>query len=174
METLIFDKMPGAIRREQRNLERQLKVKLTIKEKNVAIEGSPLDEYVALLIVEALVFGFSQKQAMSLKDEGMSFRKIHIRDFTRRKNLKDVRARLIGREGKTRRTLEDISNCEVVIGESEVGIIGFTDAVESTVQAAINIIKGSKQANAYRYLERMNAEKKNLPDNLGLKIKNKK
>ncbi len=174
METFIFDKIPAVLRRELRKLDQQLQVKITLTGRKMTVDGAAVDEFVAITILEAIVFGFSFKQAIALKNEEFSFRKIHIRDFTRRKNLKDVRSRLIGREGKTRRTLEEISNCDVVIGESEVGIIGLADAVESATQAAINIIKGSKQANAYRYLERMNTEKKNLPDDLGLKIKNKK
>ena len=169
METLIFDKLPSALRREQSTLERQLKVKLVIVGRKVVIEGEAVDEYIALGVLEALAMGFTLKQALSLKDEEKIFLKIHIRDFTRRKNLKDVRSRLIGREGKTRRTIEEISDCDVVIGESKVGIIGSAASVESATQATINIIKGSKQANAYRYLERINSEKKKLPDDLGLK-----
>lgn len=174
METLIFNKFPTALKREQRTLEQQLRVKMTIAGRKVTVEGNALDEYIALSILEALAFGFTLKQALSLKDEETLFRKIHIRDFTRRKNLKDVRSRLIGREGKTRRTIEEISNCEVIIGESEVGIIGSAESIDAATQAAINIIKGSKQANAYKYLERMNAEKRNFADDLGLRDKENK
>ena len=173
METLMFDKSPRVVKREQRTLEQQLQVKITIAGRKITIEGNPLDEYVALSVLDAVAFGFSLKEALTLKDEDISFRKIHIRDFTRRKNLKDVRSRLIGREGKTKRTIEEISNCIVVIGESEVGIIGSVESIDAATQGAINIIKGSKQANAYRYLERMNAEKKKMLDDLGLKINKK-
>ncbi len=174
METLIFDSVPRALKREQRALEQQLQVKLTIVGRKVAIEGPALQEYVAFMVVEAIALGFTPKQALVLKDEDMAFRKVRIRDFTRRKSLKDVRSRLIGREGKTRRTIEEISNCEVVIGESEVGIIGSAESIDAAMQATINIIKGSKQANAYRYLERMNTEKKSLVDDLGLREKEEK
>ena len=103
----------------------------------------------------------------------MIFKKIHIRDFTRRKSLSDVRARLIGTQGKTRRTLEEISDCSIVVNENAVGIIGPTSAIDNTVQAVINIIRGSKQANIYRFLERMNTQKEDLAD-LGLKRKKEK
>lgn len=173
MEMLFVEK-PSVVRREKHELEQQLGVKVSVLGRRISLEGAAVNEYIALLVVEALALGFTLKQALSLKDEDKVFRKIHIRDFTRRKNLHDVRARLIGREGKTKRTIEEISDCDVVIGESVVGIIGNATTVDSAVQAAINVIKGSKQANAYRYLERMNTEKKKHGDDLGLKIKERK
>ncbi len=173
METLIFKKT-GILRREKDNLEQQLKVTITLSGKSVTIEGNPLDEYIASFVLEALTLGFSLKEALLLKDENISFRKLQIRDFTRRKNIWDVRARLIGTEGKTRRTLEEISDCIVVINENTVGLIGPANNIDNAVQAVINIIKGSKQSNVYRYLERMNAEQKKQEKGLGIKIKNKK
>lgn len=172
METLIVEK-PAAVRREKREIERQLGVRISVSGRTIVLEGSAFDEYIASLVVEALALGFTLKQALSLKDEDRVFRKIHIREFTRRKNLQDVRSRLIGRDGKTRRTIEEISDCDVVISESEVGIIGSTAAVEAATQAVTSIIKGAKQANAYRYLERMNTEQKKQGDDLGLHVRTK-
>ena len=170
MEMLFFEK-PSVLRREKRELEKQLNIILSIVGRKVTLEGDPLDEYVAHLVLDAMSLGFTPKQALQLKNEDTTFKKIHIRDFTRRKNLQDVRSRLIGKDGKTRRTIEDIADCKVVIGTSEVGIIGTSEAIDSTIQAIINIIKGSKQANVYRYLERRNAERKKHSEGLGLKIK---
>lgn len=172
METLLFTNTSG-IRREKRLLEQQLRVGITLSDRRVTIEGAPLDEYIAQLVLEAMSFGFTPKQALQLKSEDMAFKKLHIRDFTRRKNLKDVCARLIGKEGKTKRTIEGIADCNVIISKSEVGIIGNAASIDATVQAIQNIIKGSKQANVYRYLERRNAERKKHGDGLGLKIKEK-
>jgi ribosomal RNA assembly protein len=173
MEYLIVEK-PSIVRREKRAIEQQLGVKVSVSGKTVSLDGSAFDEFVASRVVEALALGFTLKQALTLRDEDRVFRRIHIRDFTRRKELRDVRSRLIGREGKTKRTIEEISDCDVIISESDVGIIGGAAEVESAMQAAINIIRGTKQANAYRYLERMNTEKKKYGDSLGLRMRTKK
>ena len=103
---------------------------------------------------------FQKKKALQLLDPEATFRKIHIKNFTRRKNIGEVRARLIGTEGKTKRTLEEIGSCDIIIGDTEVGIIGSAENIEKTTTAITNLIKGSKQANVYRFLERMNTIEK--------------
>jgi len=113
-------------------------------------------------------FSFPLKEALLLTNEGYIFRKINIKDFTRRKNLDEVRARLIGTEGKTKRAMEEISGCVLVIKDKIVGIIGSTESIKDATTAITRLIKGSKQANVYSYLERMNREKKEKSD-LGLK-----
>ena len=158
METLFFDKT-GELRKNKVQLEEKLKVSIAIQGKKVMFEGSPINEYTASAVLDAVSFGFSVKESLTLCTDTIAFKRIPIREFTRRKNLKDVRSRLIGREGKTRRTIEEISGCSVIIAESAVGIIGDAKAIDDATQAIIRIIKGAKQANAYRLLERMNASR---------------
>lgn len=159
MEALIFDKL-SEIRRERSSLEKQLRVKIRIVGNEVLIDGSSFEEYEAFIVLEAIQFGFSAKKALLLRDEQNVFRKILIKNFTKRKNLEEVRGRIIGRDGKTKKTIENISNCHLIIKGNEVGIIGPAEAIEETTTAITNLIRGSKQANIYRYLERMNAERK--------------
>ena len=154
-----FVKNISDVLKNRDKLERKLNVKLKIYGKKVIIEGESLSEYESSLVFRAISFGFSVKIALLLLDEENSFKVVHIRGHTRRK-LKDVQARLIGTEGKTKRILADIANCFIVINEGEVGVIGGVEDVENTETAIINLIKGSKQTNMYRYLERMNRIKK--------------
>ncbi|MBX4212337.1 hypothetical protein KW787_02690 [Candidatus Pacearchaeota archaeon] len=170
METLLVERT-GEIRRTKEELEEKLKVKITIVGRKVTIEGDPLEEYEASAVLDAISFGFSAKKALMLKSEDMIFRKIPIRNFTRRKDLRDVKSRLIGTEGKTKKTVETIAECDIVIQKNSVGVIGSTESVDAAETAITNIIKGSKQANAYRYLERMNQSRKVHPEGLGLKEK---
>ena len=143
-------------------LEKKLNVKLKIYGKKVSFEGDSLNEFESSLVFEAISFGFSVRIALFLIDEENSFKVVHIKEHTRRK-LKDIVARLAGTEGKTKRTLADIADCHIVITDSEVGIIGQVEDVINTETAIINLIKGSKQGNMYRYLERMNRAKKEMP-----------
>ncbi|MBI2452054.1 hypothetical protein HYV50_03165 [Candidatus Pacearchaeota archaeon] len=145
--------------KSKENLERKLSIKIKIENNHVFIEGKPMAEYETSLVFNAIKFGFSVSKALLLKGEDMAFRIIHIRKHTKRK-LKDIKARLIGTKGKTRRVMSDISNCEILIRESDVGILGSFKDVENAETAIISLIKGSKQANMYRYLEKMNRRKK--------------
>ncbi len=162
METLFLDRV-GEIKKELNFLEKTLKVKLKINGKKIEIEGSPLEEYEAIIILKAISFGFSAKKSILLKDEQFSFQIIGIKDFTKRKNLAEVRARLIGKKGQTKKTIEEISGCHIVIRDNEVGIIGYAEDMQYATTAMQNLIKGAKQANVYKYLERINASNKQRP-----------
>ena len=111
--------------------------------------------------MNAIGFGFSANRSILLKDPNYSFREITIKDFTTKKKLETVRARLIGKHGKTKETVEKISNSKIIIKDNCVGMIGLADEIEHAITAIVNIIKGSKQSNVYGYLERINRTKRN-------------
>ncbi len=170
METIYFEKANEA-KKNLALLEKKLNVKIKFEGKKANIEGEAIDEYEAMKILEAIAFGFPAKKALLLMNENYMFTKINIKKFTRRKNLEDVRARVIGSEGKTKRTIENLSGCEMIIRDNEVGILGPVDEIEHAVTAVGNVARGTKQANVYAYLERMNASMRNKSD-LGLKPQN--
>lgn len=176
METIYLKKIKE-LEKTKSELERKLKVKVMIDGKKVTIEGDAIDEYTASLVLEAIKFGFTVKIALTLVDSNIIFRTINIKNHTRRKKLEDIKARIIGTEGKTKRAIENIANCEIILQDNTVGIIASADDIESVMTAIINLIRGSKQANVYRYLEEMNRYKKihgeDLED-LGLKTAREK
>ena len=158
MET-VYARRLRDIKSMHKKLEEQLNLKINVKGSKVELSGDALDEYDALRIFEAINFGFSVEKSLLLKNEDFIFKKIHIKEHTKR-SLRDVKSRLIGTNGKTRKTLSDISGCEIIVGKSDVGVIGHADSVRDVEAAITSITRGSKQANMYRYLERMNREKK--------------
>ena len=162
------------IRKNKQELERALKLKITIEGKKVTTSGDPMKDYEASIVLDAINFGFSARKALVLLDPTMQFKLLNIKKFTRKSRLKDARSRIIGTEGKTKRAIENICNCDIVISENEVGIIAPGDSIEETVTGIINMIKGSKQGNVYAFLEKMNSRRKLYGDDLGLKIKDKR
>ena len=165
MET-IFIRRINDVKKSKLELERKLNVKIKILENKVTVIGDTLEEYDAIKVFDAIQFGFSIKKSLLLKQEDFIFRKIHVRDHTKR-NLRDIQSRLIGKNGKTKRIISEISGCEILIKEGEVGIVGYFEDVENTSTALISLIKGSKQSNMYKYLEKMN--KRNDAFDLGLR-----
>lgn len=160
MTKKIYSKNTKKIYLIEEQIEKKIGVKINIKGRKIEIEGTPVEEYEASIIIEALDFGFKQKDALKLADENNIFRKLPIKKFTAKKNLEEVRGRIIGTEGKTKRTLEEISGCAVVIHNNQVGMIGPAENIEEATTALTKLIKGSKQANVYRFLEKMNAAKR--------------
>lgn len=152
------------IKKEKELLEKKLGVKICIKGKQITIEGPAVNEYEASIVMEALEFGFSARKSLVLLSDDMIFRRLHIRDFTRKKNLKEVKARIIGKEGKTKRTIESIADCEVKVVGNEMGIICNSSEIEEVTTAVTNLIRGTKASNVYGFLEKMNKERKKYND----------
>lgn len=159
MET-IYCERTGDIKKNKDLLEKKLGVKIDAKGKNVILDGPSFDEYEASMVLQAISFGFSVKTAILLKDESLVFRVIPIKNFTRRKDLSVVKARIIGTEGKTKKTLEQLADCKIVIREKEVGLICAAEEAEYLITAITSIIRGSKQSNMYKFLEKINAVRK--------------
>jgi len=142
------------IKREKSFLEDKLKVTIKPRKKAVEIDGDPLDEYEASIVIEAIGFGFPARLAIMIKEEDILFRKLNIKDFSRRKNMKEVRSRVIGTRRSTLDTIEEISGCKIRLKNNELGIIGNAEDIETAIQGLINLVRGSKQSNVYRFLER--------------------
>ena len=161
METIYFENTKE-IKKAKEEIEKNLNVTITFTGKKAVIEGAPLNEYEAWNILDAISFGFSAKKALQLKESELSFKKINIKDFTRRKNMYDVRARIIGKEGKVKRTIENLSDCEMIIKDNVIGIIGYAESIDIVITALTNLIRGSKVSNVYNFLERMNRDRRTL------------
>ena len=69
----IYTEFLQKILKNKGRLEKELDVKITNKGKNIFIEGSAEDEYLALQVVEAINLGFSVDRALLLKEENTCF-----------------------------------------------------------------------------------------------------
>ncbi len=161
METIFVERATEIIR-EKPFLEKELGVKIEVRGRKVTIDGPAVKEYEARIVIEATGFGFSARTALMLKDETYIFRIIRIKQITRKANLEPVRSRLIGTYGKTKHAIEAIADCKIVIRDNSVGIIGAAEEIEEATTAINNLIRGSKQANVYKFLEKMNRARKEI------------
>ncbi len=157
MKKLIIDKLPRIIRNRKR-LEKKLNVKITNRGKEVFIEGKPEDEFVAEKVLEALDFGFPFSVVILIKEEDFEFEILNIKDYTTRKNLEQIRARLIGKGGKVLKTLTDLTNCYFELKDNYVGIVGDPEEIKNAIDAVVLIIQGSKHGNVYKHIEKLKPE----------------
>lgn len=142
------------IRKRQKKLSRILDVKIRLEGNEVILEGTGDNEYIAEKVIDAINFGFSVPTALLIKEDDYIFEIIDIKDYTRKKDLKMVRARIIGTGGKTLGTLLTLTNCHFEIKDNRVGIIGTPEAMLNAQNAVMSLIRGSKQANVYAFLEK--------------------
>ncbi len=137
----------------KKQLEGALAVKVINKGKLVFIEGSPEDEIIALEVIEAMDLGFSASQALDIKNEDFAFEKIFIKRITKRNDMSQIRARVIGTERKALKNIELLTGCDIVLHHNVIGIVGLADEVRKAAYAVRKLISGSKHANVYSYLE---------------------
>jgi len=146
--------------RGKKLIQKELHVKITNKGKNVFVDGDADDEYIALEILEAVNAGFSVDSALIIREEGMMLQVVHIKDITKRTDLDRVRARIIGKKGKTLATLGNLTNCRISLQDNEIGLIGEAETMDDAVQSVTSLIQGSKQGNVYSRLERESKKKR--------------
>jgi len=136
-------------------LEKKLNVKITFKGNEILFEGEAVDEYIAEKVLMALNFGFSLKTSLLLKnEENYNFEILNIKDFTKRKDLERIRGRIIGTNGRTLRTLTELTKCFFELKDNSVGIIGDSGHIKNAQTSLISLIHGTKQANVYSFLEK--------------------
>jgi ribosomal RNA assembly protein len=153
METIICEKVARIIKNKKK-LEKILDVKITNRGKEVTIEGSPENEYLSEKVIQALDFGFPFSAAILIKEQDYIFEIIGIKDHTKRKDLERIRARIIGKKGKTLKTLAQLTKCFFELKDNQVGIVGDPEYIQNAQTAIISLIKGSKQSNVYSFLEK--------------------
>ena len=169
MRNVIVQNM-NKVKRAVPAIESSVKVKIGFGKDFVSLKGSELNEYLVEQIVIAVDFGFNVDDALLLKDDKFILEFIDVKSHTRRKNLRDVRARLIGTGGKARKTIEKLTGSVIVIHDNRVGLI--TDAIhlDAVVQGIESLIQGAKHGNVFAYLEKQNISRNRFDeDDLGLR-----
>ncbi len=157
------------IKRAVPGIENRVKVKIGFGKYGISIRGNELNEFTVEKIVRAIDFGFDVDDALLLLNEEFVLEFVDVKDHTRRNNLRDVRSRIIGREGKAKRTIEKLTGAAIVIVENSIGVIVDADHLSATIQGIEGLISGSKHGNVFSFLERQGAKVWQRSDDLGLK-----
>jgi len=165
MIKLLVDKLPRIIK-VRKKLEERLKVKITNRGREIFIDGDSDKEFIGEKIVLALDMGFAYSEAILILEQDLTLEIMNIKDYTKRHDLERIRGRIIGRDGKTLKTLASLTQCYFELKDNNVAIICDAENLQNARQAIISLIQGSKTSNVYRGLE------KNRPQpiyDLGLK-----
>ena len=151
----------------RKNLEESLGIKLAIDSrsgsvvvKSDSIEGG--DPLKAVRIVEAIGRGFSPQRARRLLDEDVAFEVIDLRDFAGKseKAMERIRGRVIGLNGKSRRVIEELTECYVSVYGRTVALIGHVAEIRLASDAVRKLASGSPHKSVYNMLQRARTRKK--------------
>jgi ribosomal RNA assembly protein len=75
-------------------------------------------------------------------------------------DIKRVKGRIIGMNGKTRNIIEELTDTNVAVYGHTVSIIGTIEEAEVAREAVQMLVKGSLHATVYRFLHRKRRELK--------------
>jgi ribosomal RNA assembly protein len=151
-------------------IEDKLCVKLEVESEqgnvNITLKESAEDPsalFRARDIVTAIGRGFAPEHAFRLiRDEDTIFDVIDLREIFGRSesDIKRIKGRIIGMEGKTRKIIEDLSGSDVVVYGHTVGIIGTFEQANIARTAVKMLIDGCQHHSVYKYLAKKRHELK--------------
>jgi ribosomal RNA assembly protein len=107
--------------------------------------------------VTAIGRGFSPEQAFRLlRNDVDVFDFVDLRAVFGRSesDIKRVKGRVIGANGKTRKLIEELTEASMVVYGHTIGIIGSIEQVDVARNAVQMLINGSQHHTVYKYLQR--------------------
>ena len=154
--------------RVKASIEKELSVDLRIDSQSGDIEitlmptaQDPTVLFRAREGVMAIGRGFSPEHAFRLlKDDESVLEVIDLRETVGRSQseMKRLKGRIIGKEGKTRRIIEELTETNVSVYGHTVSIIGNIEQAEVAKKAIRMLIRGSLHQTVYRFLHRKRRE----------------
>jgi ribosomal RNA assembly protein len=152
------------------DIEERLQVSLIVESEGGGVEiilnENASDPSVLLRAkdtVTAIGRGFSPEQAFRLvRNDETVFDFIDLRTIFDRSDsdIRRVKSRIIGMNGKTRRTIEELTEADVVVYGYTVGMIGTFEQVDAARNAVQMIIQGSQHHTVYSFLQKKRRELK--------------
>jgi ribosomal RNA assembly protein len=119
------------------------------------VEGEPLDEMTGQEIVKAMGRGFPPQKAFKLVEEEKILYLMDIGRYADTKNSEErLKGRVIGRDGEARRHIEKMTETEISVYGTTVGLIGTGGSIEVAQEAIEMLLQGSSHSTAYNFLEK--------------------
>lgn len=155
------DRIPVFIGKEgitKKMLEQKFSCKLDIDSESgeVTVEAENLvNAFIISNIITAINLGHSPQSAVRLEDENFVLDMIDVKPMVRdHARMKTVLGRVIGKEGSTRKLIEEMTKCSMSVKDSFVSFIGPHENTHLVHEAIEMLIKGASHKTIYHFLER--------------------
>jgi ribosomal RNA assembly protein len=147
--------------RVKEEIERKCNVIIEIDGENgdalVSSGSSPVtntEAFKAIEIISAISKGFSPGRAYRLLAKDL-LQLIDIRDYAGKStnSIQRIKGRIIGKAGKSRKTIEELTGAYISVYGHTVGLIGSFQELKMATEAISMISKGSSHKSVYNMLQ---------------------
>jgi ribosomal RNA assembly protein len=140
------------------DLERETGCKINVdsKEGDVSISGKDAIHLFALReVIKAISRGFNPEIAKQLMKQDYILEVISLNDYSKEPSHQQrLKGRVIGADGKSRNTIEGLTDCSISVYGKTISMIGSVENIGNCKRAVENLLSGSPHANVYKWLER--------------------
>ncbi|MGC8584793.1 MAG: KH domain-containing protein [Thermoplasmata archaeon] len=147
------------------SIEKTANVRLSIDSETgeVVIDDTNSDAIMSLkaeMVVRAIARGFSPRRAFRIWNEEVYFETINLKEYYRKKEkrIRNAKGRIIGENGKARKTIEELSGTYISVYGHTVSIIGTYEEIELARKSIEMLLQGSKHSTIYKFLKEKRAE----------------
>jgi len=137
-----------------KDLESKADVTIKQGDDGLEIEGTPEQEWVSELALQAIELGFEPKDAFKLLRDEYYLEVIDLELLLQRneKAMERLRARIIGSEGKSKKKITELSGAAIAVSDERIGILGDFDDVRDAKEAVTRLLEGAQHASVYGWL----------------------
>ena len=132
-------------------------------------ESDPIIRLKMPDLIRAIGRGMSPQRAIQLLDDNVHLRMYDIREWVGRQpnQIRRMRGRVIGREGRIRELVEELSGVEIVVYRSTILVVGDIESLAVGSAAVERLLGGAEHGTVLKFLEkekrRQKIERQTLP-----------
>ena len=147
--------------KNKKRIEATFQVNLTVDSETGNVEVTPQTNQTDVSVLftvrnisQAIGRGFSPKRAMTLLNEDQDILVLDLEEYvgTSRNALNRVKGRIIGKEGKSRALLEELTECLISVYGGTVAMIGSYEMLPVAKEAVEMLINGAFHKTVWNHL----------------------
>lgn len=145
----------GEIKKELEDISKA-NIEIDSKEGEVVLTGKDsIVLYSLKEVIRAISRGFNPEIAKLLFRQDYCLEIVNLNDFNEHKTHQlRLKGRVIGRKGKSRSTIEEMTGCYISVYGKTIAIIGSIIEVPVAKKAIESLLMGSMHTSVYKWLEK--------------------
>lgn len=148
----------------KRLIEEKTKTTLEIDSETGTVRVTSAEDPLQALrvtdLVKAIGRGFSPERALSILDDDMLM--LDVLDLSKMVSTKSdmarIKGRIIGRDGRSREIMEQLSGSKVSVYGKTVALLGYPEQIKVARTAIEMLLDGAPHGNVYSFLEKKHQE----------------